>query len=241
MVAAASNCYGRQPLLAASVVFFTGGTVFCAAAGGFGIMLAGRCLQGIGGGGIIAMTQAIFCDMIPLRQQPKYFSMVLGSWSIGSIVGPVVGGALVEHASWRWCFHVNYPFCGVGLTAVALFIYLESRATACSRRLPSQPQTKRMDWTGAVLFVGATTSLLLGVSWGGVQHAWTSAETLAPIVAGVLGAGTFVSWQMHARSHSLLPTALFRDKSLVAALYCALVNGYIVSLVVVFALPACSC
>jgi len=61
------------------------------------------------------MTQVIFCDMVPLRQRPHYFSMVLGSWSIGSIIGPVLGGSLVERASWRWCFHINFPFCVVGL------------------------------------------------------------------------------------------------------------------------------
>jgi MFS family permease len=66
------------------------------------VLLTGRSIQGIGGGGIITVTQVIFCDIVPLRQRPKYFAMVLGAWSIGSIVGPVVGGSLVEHASWRW-------------------------------------------------------------------------------------------------------------------------------------------
>lgn len=98
-----------------SLVLFTFGTALCAVAHDFTVMLIERCVQGVGGGGNIAMTQIIFCDMIPLRQQPRYFSMVLASWSIGSIIGPVVGGSLVETVSWRWCFHVNFPFSFLGL------------------------------------------------------------------------------------------------------------------------------
>jgi len=81
---------------------FTVGTILCSVARNFTVLLTGRSVQGIGGGGIITITQVIFCDIVPLRQRPKYFAMVLGSWSIGSIIGPVVGGALVENASWRW-------------------------------------------------------------------------------------------------------------------------------------------
>lgn len=89
-------------MLLFSLTFFTVGTALCAAANDFTVMLTGRTIQGIGGGGIITLCQVIFCDIVPLRQRPKYFSIVLGAWSIGTIVGPVIGGALVEHTTWRW-------------------------------------------------------------------------------------------------------------------------------------------
>jgi predicted MFS family arabinose efflux permease len=92
-------CFGREQLLIASIIFFAFGTVFCALAHDFATMLVGRCVQGIGGGGIITMTQVIFCDMVPLRQRSEYLAMVFGSWSIGSNVRVVVGRALVENAS----------------------------------------------------------------------------------------------------------------------------------------------
>ena len=227
MIAAASSCFGRQRLLVTSIVLFTFGTALCAVAHDFAVMLVGRCVQGIGGGGIIAMTQVIFCDMVPLRQRPHYFSMVLGSWSIGSIIGPVLGGSLVERASWRWCFHINFPFCVVGLVAALCFVRSDADDNS---DLPLAERLRHMDWTGALLFVGGMTTLLVGISWGGTQYAWASAATLGPIVAGVLGIAIFVRWQMHAQPYSMLPASLLRNLSSAAAFYCALINGLVVSL-----------
>jgi MFS family permease len=100
--------------------------------------------------------------MIPLRQRSKYFSVVLGSWSIGSIIGLVVGGALVERISWRWCFYINIPFCIVGLIAVLFYIWSEEGLDLSLKR-----KIRQMDWVGAILFVGGIIVLLVGVSWGG--------------------------------------------------------------------------
>lgn len=89
-------------------MLFTFGTLLCApAAKGFGVFFVGRSVQGIGGGGIITMGQVIFADIIPLRQRPRYFSLVLAAWGLGSLLGPVIGGLFVERIAWRWCFYVN--------------------------------------------------------------------------------------------------------------------------------------
>jgi MFS family permease len=69
--------------------------------------LAGRSIQGIGGGGIISMGQVVYADIVPLRQRPKYFAMVLGAWAIGTVSGPLLGGAFVNANQWRWCFYLN--------------------------------------------------------------------------------------------------------------------------------------
>ena len=92
----------------ASVLFFTMGKAVCAPiAKDFAVFFVGRAIQGIGGGGIIAMGQVIFADIVPLRQRPKYFSIVLAAWALGSVLGPLIGGLFVEHVIWAWCFYIN--------------------------------------------------------------------------------------------------------------------------------------
>ncbi|KAG9191816.1 hypothetical protein G6011_10550 [Alternaria panax] len=220
VIASVSAIFGRQQLLITSLLFFTIGSILCSVAENFTTLLGGRCIQGIGGGGIITLTQVIFCDIVPLRQRPKYFSMVLGCWSIGSIIGPVVGGKLVESTSWRWAFHINYPFCGIGFIVAILFVQLDAVA-----KLTIQEKLKRVDWLGAILFVGSMTSLLIGISWGGIQHPWDSAATITPIVMGLAGTVIFFLWEFNRKDYTLLPLAVFGSWSAIAAFYNALING----------------
>ncbi|KAL5115176.1 hypothetical protein ACEQ8H_006930 [Pleosporales sp. CAS-2024a] len=221
VIASLSELFGRQQLLVVSLLLFTAGTILCSVAHGFAMLLPGRCVQGVGGGGIITLTQVIFCDIVPLRQRPKYFPLVLGSWSIGSILGPLIGGLLTEKASWRWCFDINYPFCGIGLVVAVVFVRLNRVAP-----LGFAQKLKQTDWIGIFIFVGAMTSFLMGLSWGGVQYAWDSATTLAPIIVGAVAMVVFFAWQCFA-PHSLLPMSIFYNSSAIAAFYCALINGLV--------------
>lgn len=196
----------------------------CSVATNFTTMLTGRCIQGVGGGGIITLTQVIYCDIVPLKQRFKYFPLVLGAWSVGSITGPVLGGVLTQKASWHWCFHINYPFCAIGFIVTFSFVRLNRVA-----ELTLSEKLKQTDWVGAMLFISGMTSFLVGLSWGGIQHPWTSAATLVPIIVGIAALAVFAWWQRFARPHSLLPISIFYNWSAVAAFYCALVNGLIVS------------
>lgn len=91
-----------------AIFIFTLGTLLCAPiAHNFTVFLVGRSIQGIGGGGVITLGQVIYADIVPLRQRPKYFSIVLGTWAVGSVIGPLLGGAFVDRLSWRWCFYIN--------------------------------------------------------------------------------------------------------------------------------------
>lgn len=82
-IADLSDIFGRRQLIQASLVFFTAGSIICARAGNFPVLLAGRCLKGIGGGGIITMGQVVFADIVPLRQRAKWFALVLVAWALG--------------------------------------------------------------------------------------------------------------------------------------------------------------
>ncbi|EDU44217.1 TRI12 multi-domain protein [Pyrenophora tritici-repentis] len=146
--------------------------------------------------------------------------MVLGAWSLGSIIGPVVGGLLVDHVSWRYCFHINYPFCGAGFVVAALVVRLDA-----VEKLTFLQKLRRMDWIGAGLFIGSMTSFLVGISSGGVLYAWRSAVTLSLIVVGLSGLVVFFRWEIYKQEHTLLPMSIFGNWSAIAAFYGAMING----------------
>lgn len=86
-----SHIFGRKPLIYVSLALFLAGAIICALANNFTVILVGRSIQGIGGGGIIALTEIVITDMIPLRERGKWLSAMSGMWSIGTVAGPLVG------------------------------------------------------------------------------------------------------------------------------------------------------
>ena len=175
--------------------FFTVGAIIAAVSNSFTVMLVGRSLQGIGAGGMISLTEVIITDMVPLRERGKWFGLVLpgrrysymvtklrpsfvsGMYAVGSVSGPIVGGAFAQDgkplpmfwskctlipliASWRWIFWINLPIIGVGYIMIALFLKLHHTKDA-----PFVQQLKRIDWFGSVLFIASTTSILIPISW----------------------------------------------------------------------------
>ncbi|KAK0610045.1 major facilitator superfamily domain-containing protein [Bombardia bombarda] len=221
-IAALSDIFGRKEMLIVSVLFFTIGTILCApVAKNFAVFFAGRSVQGIGGGGIITMGQVIFADIVPLRQRPKYFSIVLGAWALGSVLGPLIGGLFVEHAHWSWCFYLNLPFCAFGLVLVPIFVKLTTEKTSLVSKLA------RVDWVGGFLFIGSLTGFLVGISWAGVQFPWNSAQVIAPLTVGALGVVASIFWEVYYAKEPFLRGSLFYSWSAIAAYACALFQGLI--------------
>lgn len=98
--ASLSNIFGRRPAVLTAILFFCVGTIVSAVANDFGQMLVGRSIQGIGGGGIIALTEVIITDLVPLRYRGQYFGIFSAMWSIGSVTGPILGGGFAEKVTW---------------------------------------------------------------------------------------------------------------------------------------------
>lgn len=221
LIASLSDLFGRQQLLLISLIFFSLGAALCAFSHDFVLFLAGRSVQGIGGGGIITMGQIIFSDIVPLRQRPKYFAIVLGAWAIGTILGPVIGGLFVQYLNWHWVFYLNLPFCLAGFVMIPLFVKLNAVSTSTFTF-----RIRRIDWIGSVLFIGSTTSFLVGISWAGVQFSWLSYQTLTPIIVGVVGILTMTFWE-NICAEPIIRLALFNNISAIAAYYCAFAQGFI--------------
>lgn len=206
-----------------SLAFFTIGTLLCCLSHNFNEFLAGRSIQGVGGGGILALGLVILTDIVPLRQRPIYLGVNQLSWALGSICGPLIGGLFVQHTTWRWIFYLNYPFCGVGFLTVPLVIRLHVT------RAPLKERLLYVDWMGGFLFVSSTCSFLIGVTWGGSQYPWKSWRTLTPIVVGFAGVVATVLWERYGASRPFLRLELFNSYSALAAYVGAVLQGLLVS------------
>jgi multidrug resistance protein len=221
-IAAISDVFGRRPLLFLSLILFTAGSIICGAAHYFTVLLLGRSIQGIGGGGIITLVQILFADIVPLRQRPRWYSLVLAAWALGTATGPFLGGIFVQKASFRWSFWINLPFCGIGLVLI-LCVFKETTLKASLTK-----KLRRIDWIGSCFFIFSMTSFLIGLSGGGVQFAWTSYRTLVPVILGLVGVFATVLWELFQASEPFLQRTLFHKWSSIAAYLCAFLQGLMV-------------
>ncbi|KAH0539028.1 hypothetical protein FGG08_004422 [Glutinoglossum americanum] len=218
-LSALSDIFGRRELLLVSISLFTLGTVVACVATNFTQLLAGRSVQGIGGGGIIAMVLVIFTDIVPLRQRPKYISFVQMAWALGTVSGPLAGGLIAENTTWRWIFYLNFPFCAIGLVVVSLVVKLEMARSSLKSKL------LRVDWLGSAIFIPGMTSFLIAITWGGVQFPWASAQTLIPLFLGAAGILATLLWERWGATNPFIRPLVFKSRSAVAAYAGAIIQG----------------
>lgn len=214
-----SHIFGRKPLVLLALLFFTVGTIVGGTANGFGALLVGRSLQGVGGGGIIALTEVIVTDLIPLRLRGQWFGFISAMWSVGSVTGPIIGGVFSQSVSWRWIFYINLPFIGIALVMVPLFLKLSFVPSSLASKL------RRVDWVGTVIFVGSTTSFLIPLTWGGVQYAWTSWRTLVPLIIGAAGLVGFVLYERFVAEEPLIRLSIFGNRTAAISYFIDVIHG----------------
>ena len=195
-----SDMYGRRALLLPALALFILASVLCALARSLPMLIAARALQGVGGGGLMAMAQAAIADVVSPRERGRYQGYMAGMWGIASVGGPVVGGWFTDHLSWTYVFWMNVP---LGLAAMVL----------CNRSLKLLPVKQirgRLDYLGATLLMAVVTALLLVLSWGGIEYPWGSAPIVG-MLAFSLVLGAVLIWHQMRTPDAILPPRLFRS------------------------------
>src|SRR6204780_3888025 len=170
-----SDLYGRKKIFQVAIVIFLIGSALSGLAQNMDQLIAFRALQGLGGGGLMALSMAIIGDIVSPRERGRYQGYFGGVFALASIGGPLAGGFLTDHLTWRWIFYINIP---VGI--LALFI------TSAVLRLPLPTRSHTIDYTGSAILVGAVTSLLLVTLWGGQTYPWGSAIILGLLAFGAV-------------------------------------------------------
>src|SRR5213595_3546901 len=157
------DVHGRKPLFIVAIVIFLVGSALCGAAQNMWELVVFRAVQGIGAGGLFPLTLAMVWMIVPPRDRGRYQGLIGSVFASASIIGPLVGGFIVDNTSWRWIFYVNLPVGGIALLVIWL-----------TMPRPSQRREHSIDWLGAAVLAGGTSALLLGLTWGGRQYGWGS-------------------------------------------------------------------
>ncbi|GBE78466.1 Efflux pump FUS6 [Sparassis crispa] len=207
-----AQIFGRRITMLASILFFAIGSALCGAATSLNFLIAGRAVQGAGGGGIQTMCQIILSDLVPLKERGLFNGLIAMSFVVASGIGPVVGGALAQHGEWRWLFYLNLPICGVVVFLVLIFLRLRSPPGTLKEKLQT------IDWMGNVLVISATTSCMIGLTWGGVQYAWSSAQILVPLILGLCGLVAFMVFEAYVPRNPIVSYAVLAKRTAASGL-----------------------
>ncbi len=207
------DVYGRRPLFIVAICIFLLGSALCGAAQGMTQLVIFRAVQGCGAGGLIPLALAVIGNIVPPRDRGRYQGLIGAVFAAASIIGPAVGGFIVDNMSWRWIFYVNLPVGGVAL--IVIWITMPRRRDVVPRAI---------DWAGAALLATATTSLLLGLVWGGREYAWSSVQVTGALAIAVILAAAFGLWERRV-DEPILPFDVLQNKIVLSSIVCMALIG----------------
>jgi EmrB/QacA subfamily drug resistance transporter len=207
------DVYGRRPLFLVSISIFLIGSALCGLAQGMTQLVIFRAIQGLGAGGLFPLALAVIGNIVPPRDRGRYQGLIGAVFAAASIIGPAVGGFIVDNASWRWIFYVNLPVGGLALIVISITM---------PRRRDVRPRS--IDWGGALVLALGTTALLLGLVWGGRQYAWTSAHVLGALGVAAVLLVAFGLWERRVEE-PILPFDVLRNKIVLSSVACMALIG----------------
>ncbi|EXF79114.1 MFS transporter [Colletotrichum fioriniae PJ7] len=200
-----------------SLIIFEVGSVISAVAPNSMALIIGRAVSGVGAAGLVSGTTTILSYCVPLKKQAKLSPAILGLYSTGSAIGPLVGGSITDSKtlSWRFIFWLNLPFGAIGLALI--WLSLRNPPPAVKGDLPWKDKIRQLDMLGATLLLGATSCLNLALQWGGIMHPWSNPKVFGCLIGfGLLLIG-FIGLQARGKETATVPLRILRGRTVVVS------------------------
>ncbi|MET9400682.1 MDR family MFS transporter [Kitasatospora sp. NPDC002965] len=199
------DLYGRKLMFQSAITIFLLGSALSGLSANIGQLIGFRTLQGLGAGGLMALAMALIAELVPPRERGKWQGYAQSCFVLAGVVGPLVGGAFVDHLSWPWIFYINLPIGAVALVVVTSVL-----------KLPVNRQKHQLDYLGSALLSAAIVSILLVSVWAGDQYAWGSVQVIGLLVLAVVLLVGFVLQEKRA-AEPVVPLELFKDPVVLVA------------------------
>lgn len=196
-----ADIHGRRPILFLAVSVFLVGSVICALAPSMTALILGRAVQGLGGGGLIALAQTVLGDLVPPKQRAKYAAQISAVWATASLAGPLVGGVFAQHLHWSLVFWINLP---IGLLAFAVM-------SGPLKDLPFAPRPHRLDIPGAMFVATGAAAAMFALTLGRIGGDWTAPSVLGSLAVSLFAAALFV-WRLKRFDEPLIPVGVLKDR-----------------------------
>lgn len=201
------------------IALFELGSLLCGVATSSKMLIVGRAVAGMGGSGLMNGALTIISACVPLHTRALYFGIMTGIAQLGILFGPLLGGALTEYASWRWCFYINLPIGGI-VVGFLFFIHIPDRRpkSQVEKSFRSIPKIlNSLDIFGFILFAPTAIMFLLALEWGGTKYSWNSGTVIGLFCGSAGMLLVFLAWQYKRGDTAMIPLSLFRIRIVVCS------------------------
>ncbi|KAG6919675.1 hypothetical protein DXG01_002618 [Tephrocybe rancida] len=202
-----AQIFGRRPVIQAGIVVFAAGSAISGAAPTMTVLIVGRAI--------------ITADLVPLRERGLFTGITGLMWTLGSAIAPFIAGGLSEKASWRWLFYINLPLCGFALAVVTLFLKLKTPTETFRSKF------FRIDWIGNAIIIASACACMIGLTWGGIEHPWSSFHVLVPLILGVGGLVFALFYEARWAGEPTIPFIVLSNRTSISGYVATFISGMV--------------